>query len=154
MTSVPGVDTKTKTMRGPWSEPTDEVHMPPDVMPYAIGSGPGQPQCRHEGQVPGHPLPPVRRRDGHQELHGGPGEVIGEPGTAAIPSSDGSKTKTSTIDFNSHQIVLDIDRQQENRRYQPLPAGFIGPPIDRPDSDAACCAPTGRSPSITRPTTS
>ena len=32
----PGVDTKTQRLPGPWSEPTDEVHMPPDVMPYAM----------------------------------------------------------------------------------------------------------------------
>ncbi len=46
-----------------WSEPTDEVHMPPDVMPYAIGTDPLSPNSRHEGPVPGHPLPPRRRRD-------------------------------------------------------------------------------------------
>ena len=62
----------------------------------------------------------------------GPGEVIGEPRTAEIPASDGSSKKSSTIDFNSHQIVLDVIANKKTGGYQHLPAGFVGPPIDRP----------------------
>ena len=63
----------------------------------------------------------------------GPGEVIGEPGTTAIPSSDGSKPKNSLIDFNSRQIVLDVVGNKKSNGYQQLPSGFIGPPLERPN---------------------
>jgi hypothetical protein len=58
--------------------------------------------------------------------------VIGEPGSAIIPSSDGTKPKTSSIDFNSRQIVLDIIGNKKRGGYQDLPSGFVGPPIERP----------------------
>ena len=61
----------------------------------------------------------------------GPGEVVGEPGNAVIPSSDG-RSKTSLIDFNSRQIVLDVIANKKSRGYQYLPTGFVGPPIERP----------------------
>ena len=34
----PGIDNKTKDLAGPWSKETDVVTMPPDVVPYAVGS--------------------------------------------------------------------------------------------------------------------
>ena len=36
----PGVDSKAEELRGPWSQETDPVTMPPDVMPYATGTFP------------------------------------------------------------------------------------------------------------------
>ena len=58
-----------------------------------------------------------------------PGEVIGEPRTADIPVSDGTGKKSKIIDFNSHQIVLDVFANKKTGGYQHLPAGFVGPPI-------------------------
>jgi hypothetical protein len=40
--------------------------------------------------------------------------------------------KSSTIDFNTRQIVLDINANKKTGGFQPLPPGFTGPPIDRP----------------------
>jgi hypothetical protein len=127
----PGVDTKSETLRGPWCEATDEVHMPPDVMPYAVGTELASisSDMKVKFQV-------VRFRpdDGvtvTRNFPAGPGEVIGEPGTAVIPSSEG-KSKTSTIDFNSRQVVLDLIGNKKSRGYQFLPTGFVGPPIERP----------------------
>ena len=63
--------------------------------------------------------------------------MIGEPRTAEIPASDGSKhKKSSTIDFNSHQIVLDVIANKKTGGYQHLPAGFVGPSDRTPGSDA------------------
>lgn len=145
----PGVDTKTQRLPGPWSEPTDEVHMPPDVMPYAMSvEDPGvSSDMKIKFQI-------VRFRsdDGvtvTRNYPAGPGEVVGEPGNAVIPSSDG-RSKTSLIDFNSRQIVLDVIANKKSRGYQYLPTGFVGPPIERP-AIASCCGPTGRSLSIPRP---
>ena len=128
----PGVDTKKKLMPGPWSEPTDEVHVLPDVMPYVIGSEPPTPAADVKVQFQ---VIRFRPSDGvtvTRNFPSGPGEVIGEPRTAEIPASDGSKHKSSTIDFNSRQIVLDVSANKKTGGYQHLPAGFVGPPIERP----------------------
>ncbi len=37
---TPGVDIKSVELTGPWSDPTDEVTMPPDVATYALGKEP------------------------------------------------------------------------------------------------------------------
>ena len=127
-----GVDTKAETLRGPWCDPpTDEVHMPPDVMPYAVSSE--LPGVNSDMKVK-FQIIRFRPEDGvtvTKTISTGPGEVIGEPGSAVIPSSDG-KSKTSTIDFNSRQIVLDLIANKKSRGYQFLPTGFVGPPIERP----------------------
>jgi len=128
----PGVDTKAELLRGPWSDPTDEVQMPPDVMPYATTTNPPGPTTDTQVTfqvVRFHP------NDGATVPHNftvGPGDVIGEPKTADVPVADGSGKKTHTIDFNSHQVVLDINAIKTLNGSQPLPAGFAGPPIDRP----------------------
>ena len=59
----PGVDNKSDELRGPWSEATDQVTMPPDVMPYATATSPPGPGNDMKVTIPGHPLPSRRRRD-------------------------------------------------------------------------------------------
>ena len=128
----PGVDTKKESLVGPWSEATDEVHVLPDIMPYAIGSDPLSPTADVKIQFQ---LVRFRPSDGvtvTRHLPYGPGEVIGEPRTAEIPTSDGTKHKSSVIDFNSRQIVLDVNANKKTGGYQQLPTGFVGPPIERP----------------------
>jgi hypothetical protein len=127
-----GVNTKAETLRGPWCEQTDEVHMPPDVMPYSIST---EDRTISADMKVKFQIIRFRPDDGvtvTKTVTSGPGEVIGEPGSAIIPSSEGLKSKTSTIDFNSHQIVLDLIGNKKNRGYQNLPSGFVGPPIERP----------------------
>ena len=53
-------------------------------------------------------------------------------GPPDVPVSDGSGKKAKAIDFNSHQIVLDVFANKKTGGYQHLPAGFVGPPIARP----------------------
>src|SRR5262249_16875919 len=61
-----------------------------------------------------------------------PGEMIGGPGTVDIPVADGTGKKSKVIDFNSRQIVLDVFANKKTGGYQPLPEGFVGPPVARP----------------------
>jgi hypothetical protein len=127
-----GVNTKSKTLRGPWCDATDEVHMPPDVMPYAIST---EPPSRSSDMKAKFQIIRFRPLDGvtvTKNVTAGPGEEIGEPGSVTIPSSDGTKPKASSIDFNSRQFVLDIIANKKTGGYQHLPAGMIGPPIERP----------------------
>jgi hypothetical protein len=121
-------DAKKKYLEGPWSKETDVVTMPPDVQPYAVAALPpsGKTDTKVLFQV-------IRFNPGDgwtvpHRFEAGVGEVIGEPYREAVPKSDGSGTKKEEIDFNSRQIVLDI----EGGGYLSLPSGLVGPTIERP----------------------
>ncbi len=144
----PGTNTKDKVLIGPWSKETEAVTMPPDVMPYAIGTLPNvssEAQVRFQ-VVRFHPADGVTVP---RNFEASVGELIGERRTAPVPVSDGSGKKTVPIDFTTHQIVLDVS----GGGYQQLPAGFNGPPIERPRWPP-CCGRMARSRSTTRPMTS
>jgi hypothetical protein len=118
----PGVNSKAKELKGPWSEETDAVTMPPDVMPYAMGSmlGGVDSDSKVRFQVIRFNL-----ADGltvPRTFEAPPGEIVGEPRTAEIPVSDGSGKKSKTIDFTTHQIVLDAS----GGGLQQLPSGMAG----------------------------
>jgi len=122
----PGVDIKATELFGPWSEPTDEINMPADVAAYAMGTLPAAKSdvkvnfqvVRFEEQT-GVTIP--------RSFPASPGEIIGEVGSADIPTSEGTGKKIKPVDFNTHQIVLDAAGGQ-----QPLPSGFAGGALDRP----------------------
>jgi len=125
---APGVDNKAKVLKGPWSEETDPVVMPPDVMPYAMGTLPGgvTSDAKVRFQVIRFNL-----ADGvtvPRSFEAPPGEVIGELRNADIPASDGTGKKSKSVDFNTHQIVLDAS----GGGYQQLPGGMVGSPVERP----------------------
>ena len=103
----PGVDTESEQLKGPWSEPSNEVTVPADISAYALSKFPANP--RGGDQVT---FQVVRwnPEDGHTVLRNdqaGPGEMIGNYLTTAIPSSEGTGRKTTKIDYNSRQIVID-----------------------------------------------
>jgi hypothetical protein len=122
----PGVNTKAAELFGPWSEPTDEVNMPADVAAFAMGTLPASKSdirvnfqvVRFEEQS-GVTIP--------HKFDASPGEIIGEVGSADIPTSEGTGKKIKPVDFNTHQIVLDAAGGQ-----QPLPSGFTGGAVERP----------------------
>jgi len=128
----PGVDTKADELRGKWSEPSDEVHMPPDVMPYLTATELPGPATDMPARFQVIRFNPANGVTVPHNFVAAPGQVIGEPRTAEIPVSDGSGKKSMTVDFNSRQIVLDVYVNKKTRGNQPLPPGFVGPPIDRP----------------------
>jgi hypothetical protein len=112
---------------GPWSEPTDEVTMPPDVSPYAMGTMPMGPksdlkvnfQVVRFDEVDGVSVP--------HRFASSPGEVIGEVSSVDIPTSEGTGAKAKRVDFNTHSIVLDTAGG-----LQQLPGGFTGGGVERP----------------------
>ena len=107
-------------LKGPWSEVTDPVSMPPDIMPYVMGTMPpgGLNRMKISFEVIRfHPDDGVTIP---KRFEAGPGELLGDPRTAEIPVSDGTGKKSKTVDFNSHQIVLDI-----SGGLHPLPAGML-----------------------------
>ena len=102
----PGVDTTSKELLGPWSDPTDEVTIPADVAAYTMLP---EDTNRRDDLV----LFQVVRWDqaSGQTLikndTAGPGELVGEYGSVSKPDSDGAGAKPTNIDFNSRAIVLD-----------------------------------------------
>ena len=137
---------------GPWSEATDEVHVPPDVMPYAIGSDPVSPTADMKVQFQ---LVRFRPTDGVTVTRHFRTAWRGDRRAADCrdPLVGRDKAQASVIDFNSHQIVLDVNANKKTGGYQQLPTGFVGPPIERPVL-ALLLRPDGSVPCITRPTTS
>lgn len=123
-----GTDKTSEELKGPWSHETDMVTMPPDNQPYVVGTMPAAlDRTKVKFQI-------VRfnPKDGvtvPYPFEAAPGEILGELKTAAVPVSDGTGKKSVPIDFNSHQIVLDIDGG-----YHPLPAsaGLLGGPVEKP----------------------
>jgi hypothetical protein len=126
------VDTKAEELNGPWSEATDPVTMPPDVMPYAAGTFPPSNASDAKMRFQVIRFNPTDGVTVTHRFEASPGEMIGEPKTADVPVSDGSGKKSKTIDFNSRQIVLDVFANKKTGGYQPLPVGFVGPPIVKP----------------------
>jgi hypothetical protein len=131
--TAPGVDRKADELRGPWSQDTDPVTMPPDVMPYSTGSLPPSAVSDMKVRFQVIRFNPVDGVTVPKTFDSAPGEVIGEPRTAEIPVSDGSGKKSKVIDFNSRQIVLDVFANKKTGGYQAVPAGFGGiPNVVRP----------------------
>jgi hypothetical protein len=137
----PGVDNKKKYLEGPWGKETDVVAMPPDIQPYAVDALPPPPSGGKSGTKVLFQVIRFNPGDGWTVPHrfeAGVGEVIGEPYREAVPRSDGTGTKKEEIDFNSRQIVLDI----EGGGNLNLPSGLVGPSIEVP-SLAALLRPDG-----------
>jgi hypothetical protein len=127
---TPGVDTKSIELKGPWSDPTEAVTMPADVTAYTMKKAPPGGNTRRTDQVsfqvtrwtPESGVTVVRNFDA------GPGEVIGDPASAAIPTSEGSGAKNQLVDFTSHQLVLDTAGGPK-----PIaPVGAAGAALDMP----------------------
>jgi len=123
----PGVDVKSTHLEGPWSEPSDEVHMPPDVTAYAMGVLPASAKSEMKGVFQ---VVKFNPSDGHiipRNFEAAPGEIVGDPRTAPIPTSDGTGATNKSVDFTSHMIVLDV-----TGGFKPLPSDFPGNVIAQP----------------------
>jgi hypothetical protein len=102
----PGVNSKDEHLSGPWSEPTGDVTMPADVTPYAM-------EKARAGQRDGEVSFMVTRwnpDDGVtvvRTFQAAPGDLIGDPRSSQIPSSEGKGAHSKLIDFNSRDVVLD-----------------------------------------------
>jgi hypothetical protein len=119
---------KLPELAGPWSQETDEVSMPTDVMPYAIGSLAAN--AKNDTQVR-FQVVRFNPEDGvtvPRNFDASAGDVIGGPRTAEIPSSEGAGKRSKNIDFTSHQVVLDV----AGGKLQQLPPGITGTPIEKP----------------------
>jgi hypothetical protein len=120
----PGVDTKTVELFGPWSESTEEVTMPPDVATYAIAREPSVPRKLDQVSFEVARWTPEDGVTIVKRFPAAPGELIGEVSGVAVPIAEGATKKTvnKKIDFNSHQLVLDVMGGD-----QPIPPLGSGP---------------------------
>jgi hypothetical protein len=133
----PGVDTSAEELFGPWSEPSDEVTVPADVTAYAMRTTPSTDRDPRGEQVH-FQVARWNPNDGltvYRTFDAAPGQVLGDPHRMRVPIFDDSNTKddqttkTESIDFNTHQIVLDTVGGT-----QPLPraAGLNAPGFEVP----------------------
>ncbi len=106
----PGVDTKTVELFGPWSEPTEEVTMPPDVATYALSREPTVPRKLDQVSFEVARWTPEDGVTIVKRFPAAPGELIGEVSSVQVPIADGDTKKlvSRKTDFNSHQVVLDV----------------------------------------------
>jgi len=124
-----GVNTKEKSLKGPWSEPSEEATMPADVTAYAFKPAPNAKasevvpvQFQVTKWNPDDGVTVVRTFDA------APGDIVGENASVLIPTSDGSKASNKTVDFNTRHLVLDSAGGT-----QPLPPiGVNGNTFDAP----------------------
>ena len=102
----PGTDTESEELNGPWSEPSEEVTVPGDTAAYAMTMAP---PTRRNDQV-SFQIVRWNPEDGHtvtRNDEAGPGEMVGEPASADVPSSEGKGKTSKLVDFNSRRFVLD-----------------------------------------------
>jgi hypothetical protein len=134
----PGVNKTDKELKGPWSQETDPVHMPPDVEPYVLGTLDPNPKSDRKVRFQ---VVRFNLGDGWtipNNFEASPGEVIGDLRTRGVPASDGSGSKSKPIDFHSHQIVLGVFMPGQSPAtpdpggYQQLPSAMVGTPVERP----------------------
>ncbi len=102
----PGVDVDNQELIGPWSDPTDAVTVPADVVAYAQAP---EPNVRRADLVSFQVVKwdPATGQTLVKNDDAGPGFIVGEYGQVQMPSSEGGGAKPSMIDFNSRAIVLD-----------------------------------------------
>lgn len=132
----PGTETESLELKGPWSEPSNEVTVPADVAAYAMSS---PPTSRGLTKV-SFQLVRWNPEDGHTVTRNetaAPGEMIGTLGGVAVPASDGSGQKNIRVDFNSRQVIVDAMGGPESPpvNFKGLPP-FVVPAISlalRPD---------------------
>ena len=126
----PGVDTKSLELPGPWSAETDEVTMPADITAYAIAKTPSGSAVKRQDQVK-FQVTRFDPKDGVtvvKSFDAGPGQLIGEPTGAQIPTSDGTGATSKQIDFNSRQLVVD----SKGGPTPVAPVGVNGGPLSVP----------------------
>ncbi len=106
---APGTDTKSVELYSAWSEPTNEVTMPDDITAYAMGKFPSGPGSKRTDLVSFQVMRwnPENGITTYRNMEFGPGQIVGEPRSTRIPTSDGTGAKSMLVDYNSHQVLLD-----------------------------------------------
>ena len=106
----PGVDTKVKELKGPWSVETAAVNVPADVSTYAIQKV--APAADPSGLKVEFQVVKWSREDGLTVVHKfeqSPGDIIGSKHGIAVPDpKKPDLRKTQQYDFTSRQILADV----------------------------------------------
>ncbi len=107
---TPGVDVTTKELKGPWSEITPSVNVPPDVATYALRKAPAA--TDPTGEKVEFQVVKWSEDDGLtvvKKFEQGPGQIIGEKRSARIPDPKvANQAKNQQYDFTSHQVLADV----------------------------------------------
>ncbi len=125
----PGVNTKDLELKGPWSEPTNEVTMPDDVTAYAMRKTPTGPNAKRTDSVSFQVVKwnPENGVTTYRNMDFSLGQIVGEIRSTKIPTTDGTEAKSIPVDYNSHQLLID-----ETGGEQPLSQYGVGGKLDVP----------------------
>ena len=127
----PEVDTKAVELHGPWSEPTNAVTMPADVTVYVVRKGLSATRRNDQVQFD---VTRWDRRSGisvEKSFEAWPGEIVGEYRKSVdVPSSEGTGKKSASIDFNSHEVVLDTSGGDQLLPPIPGATGRVSVPVN------------------------
>jgi hypothetical protein len=125
----PGVDKTSKELAGPWSDPTEEVAVPPDVQAYVLGIPAAEIRARQPGALE---FGVVRWNESDgltitKTFFEAPGEIIGEPSGASVPLEERDKTRLSSkrIDFTSRRLLVDASDEAPAADRIGVPGGFV-----------------------------
>ncbi len=110
----PGVDTTSEELPGPWCDPSDTVVVPPDVAAYVVDYAPSAVNQRRDDLVQFEMVrwDPASGVTVAKQMPAAPGQVIGEPMSAAVPDLDNQKQKSAQVDFTSHRVLVDTSGGQ------------------------------------------
>jgi hypothetical protein len=111
---MPGTNTKDKELFGPWSEPSNEVDVPPDVMVHLEEKTP-EGTANPGGDQVTYQVARWNPEDGLnicRPFRIMEGESIGSPVSMSVPKitveeDSATQPQNKSIDFNSHEILLD-----------------------------------------------
>jgi hypothetical protein len=108
-TVMPGVDVASKELAGPWSEPTESVHVPPDVATYVADFSPDAANVLRNDVVKFEVVKwqPETGLTITRALTSAPGQIIGEKIASAVPDIINKKVKSQSVDFTSHRLLVD-----------------------------------------------
>lgn len=110
-TVAPGVDTRVEELKGPWSDITPDVDVPPDVSTYAMRKAPAG--ADSTGEKTEFQVVAWNEADGLTVVHTfteAPGQIIGTRQNVYLPdlaNEKDKKPKSKDVDFTSRQILAD-----------------------------------------------
>lgn len=104
-----GVDTESKELFGPWSEPSETVVVPPDVAAYVVDYAPAAMDKQRDDLVSFEMVrwEPESGLTIAKSQFAAPGQIIGGQDYSDVPDLEKSETHRARVDFTSYRVLVD-----------------------------------------------
>ncbi len=106
---VPGVDTTSEELFGPWSETSETVVVPPDVAAYVVDYAPDAMDKQRNDLVSFEMVrwEPTSGVTITKPDYAAPGQIVGGEQYADVPDLEKSDTHRDRVDFTSYRVLVD-----------------------------------------------